>query len=154
MHARFVQPIRQWWIEHSGLNEELTFIVMIMAWMSNKQSWFGRLTYSNMLIKQTGSNNSGFSGKKSSMNDDWTSLSMCTSECWLNLWMNGNFFNIQSCVQLSTFFGEGRVHCEPIHIAHMGYLNAKSWTAWIGLDRAMWFCGSYPGQTNDQEPGR
>ena len=41
----------------------------------------------------------------------WTSLSMCTTECWLNLWMNGNFFNIQSCGQLTSFLGEcGRDH--------------------------------------------
>ena len=76
------------------------------------------LTYSSTLIKQRGSNKSGFSCKKSSMIVDWTSLFikelnpcfqklvsgelytsvfMCSTECWLDLWMNGKFFNIRSC---------------------------------------------------------
>ena len=92
-HAKFVQPVLQWWIEQSGQNEGLTFIVMIKAWMFSKQYWFGGLAYSSVLIKQRGSNNSDFSCKKSSMNVDPTELSMCTIECWLNLLMNGNFFN-------------------------------------------------------------
>ena len=49
---------------------------------------------------------SGFSRNKSSMNVDWTFLSMCTTECWLNLSMNGNIFNILTCVQLTTFLWE------------------------------------------------
>ncbi len=46
---------------------------MIKAWMFSKQYWFGGLAYSGVLIKQRGSNNSGFSCK-SSMNIDSTEL--------------------------------------------------------------------------------
>ena len=35
---------------------------------------------------------------------------MYITECWLNLWMNGNVFNIQSCGQLNTFLGECKWH--------------------------------------------
>ena len=45
--------------------------------MTSEHNWFGRLTYSSVLIKQRGRNNSGFSCKKSSTNVGWTSLSMC-----------------------------------------------------------------------------
>ena len=33
-------------------------------------------------------------------------ISMCTIECWLNLWMGGNFFNIRPHRQLTTLWGE------------------------------------------------
>ena len=58
---------------------------MIMAWMPSKQYWFGGQTYSSVLVKQRGSNNSDFSCKKNSINVEWTSLSMYTTECWLNI---------------------------------------------------------------------
>ncbi len=31
---------------------------------------------------------------------------MCTTECWLDLWMKGNIFNISSCGQLTAFLGQ------------------------------------------------
>ncbi len=45
-------------------------------------------------------------------NDELNKLStedrsfMCTIECWLNLWMKGNFSNIRCYVQMTTFLGE------------------------------------------------
>ena len=60
MHAKFVNLIQQWWIKQSGQNEGLTFIVMIMAWMSSE--------HSSIVDKKRESNNSGFCMQEEFMN--------------------------------------------------------------------------------------
>ncbi len=42
----------------------------------------------------------------------WHKIVEWCLQCWLNLWMNGNFFNIRTCGRLTTFLGECREqHC-------------------------------------------
>ena len=45
--------------------------------------------------------------------------------CWLNLWMNGNFFNIRSCDQLTTFVGECRIRRELPDSSSSSSINGK-----------------------------
>ncbi len=95
------------------------------AWHSQKKmlKWCGHPTYTHISVFR-----------------NTTKCSSCATECWLNLWINGNCFNIRSCGQLTTFLGECSVndviedialkmHCKSHNDYNTFYV--WNWTYWI-----------------------